>query len=283
MKEYDVIIIGSGSGVNLVNDALAHNKSVAVVDRGPAGGTCLNVGCIPTKMIVYPADRIMEIRDAQKFGITAEIKAIDFSAIMERMREHVKRSHDTIQKTLDEAEDFDYYGGEAHFTDEYTLDAAGRTIKGKTIFIVSGARPFIPPLKGIEGIEYLTNESVLRLSERPESMIIIGGGYIAAEFAHFFEAMGTKVTIIQMNKRLVPEEEPEVSELLKTSLSRRMTIHTNTEAIEVRQTGKVTTVAAKERDSGKQLEVMAQLCSDRRGKEIKCRCPDGQEYRREDG
>ncbi len=256
MKEYDVIIIGSGSGVNLVNDALAHNKSVAVVDRGPAGGTCLNVGCIPTKMIAYPADRIMEIRDAQKFGITAEIKAIDFSAIMERMREHVKRSHDTIQKTLDEAEDFDYYGGEAHFTDEYTLDAAGRTIKGKTIFIVSGARPFIPPLKGIEGIEYLTNESVLQLTERPESMIIIGGGYIAAEFAHFFEAMGTKVTILQMNKRLVHDEEPEVSELLKTSLSRRMTVHTNTEAIEVRQTGKVTTVVAKERDSGKQLEVI---------------------------
>jgi mycothione reductase len=256
MKEYDVIIIGSGSGVNLVNDALAHNKSVAVVDRGPAGGTCLNVGCIPTKMIVYPADRIMEIREAQKFGITAEIKEIDFPAIMERMRKAVKRSHDTIQKTLNEAEDFDYYGGEAHFTDEYTLDAAGRTIKGKSIFIVSGARPFIPPLKGIEGIEYLTNESALQLSERPESMIIIGGGYIAAEFAHFFEAMGTTVTIIQMNKRLVPDEEPEVSELLRSSLSRRMTIHTNTEAIEVRRTGNVTTVVSKERDSGKQLEVV---------------------------
>ena len=144
MKEYDVIIIGSGSGANLVNDALSHNKTVALVDKGPAGGTCLNVGCIPTKMIVYPADRIMEIRDAQKFGITAEIKAVDFSAIMERMRKAVKKSHDNIQKTLNEAEDFDYYGGEAHFTDEYTLDAAGRTIKGKMIFIVSGARPFIP-------------------------------------------------------------------------------------------------------------------------------------------
>ncbi len=258
MKEYDVIIIGSGSGANLVNDALSHEKTVAIVDKGPAGGTCLNVGCIPTKMIVYPADRIMEIREAQKFGITAEIKAIDFAAIMERMRKHVKKSHDNIQKTLDEAEGFDFYGGEAHFTDEYTLDVTGRTIKGKTIFIASGARPLIPPIKGIESIEYLTNESALQLTERPESMIIIGGGYIAAEFAHFFEAMGTKVTIIQSNKRLVPEEEPEISELLKTSLSQRMTIHTNTEAIEVRQTGKVTTVTAKEQNSGKQLEVIAQ-------------------------
>jgi len=258
MKEYDVIIIGSGSGASLVNDALSHEKTVAIVDKGPAGGTCLNVGCIPTKMIVFPADRIMEIREAQKFGIAAEIKAIDFAAIMERMRKHIKKSHDNIQKTLDEAEGFDYYGGEAHFTDEYTLDVTSRTIKGKTIFIVSGARPLIPPIKGIESIEYLTNESALQLTERPESMIIIGGGYIAAEFAHFFEAMGTKVTIIQRNKRLAPEEEPEISELLKTSLSQRMTIHTNTEAIEVRQTGKITTVVAKEQDTGKQLETVAQ-------------------------
>jgi dihydrolipoamide dehydrogenase len=88
-------------------------------------------------------------------------------------------------------------------------------------------------------------------------MVIIGGGYVAAEFAHFFEAMGTKVTILQRNKRLVPDEEPEISELLKTALSRRMTVYTNTEATEVRQTGKVTTVTAKERDSGKQREVTA--------------------------
>jgi dihydrolipoamide dehydrogenase len=258
MKEYDVIIIGSGSGANLVNDALAHDKTVAIVDRGPVGGTCLNVGCIPTKMIVYPADRIMEIREARKLGIDAEIKSIDFAAIMERMRKTVKKSHDTIQKTLDEAEDFDFYGGEAQFTGEHTLEVAGQTIKGKTIFIVSGARPLIPPIKGIEGIKYLTNETALQLTERPESMVMIGGGYIAAEFAHFFEAMGTKITIIQRNKRLVQDEEPEISELLKTSLSRRMTIHTNTEAIEVRQTGKVTTVVAKEQNSGKQLEVVAQ-------------------------
>ncbi len=258
VKEYDVIIIGSGAGANLVNDALSHNMTVALVDKGPAGGTCLNVGCIPTKMIVYPADRIMEIREAQKFGITAEIKGIDFAFIMERMRGKIKESHDHIQKSLDEAKDFDFYGGEAQFTGEYTLDAAVRTIKGKTIFIVSGARPLIPPITGIEAIEYLTNESALQLTERPESMIIIGGGYIAAEFAHFFEAVGTKVTIIQRNKRLVPEEEPEISALLLKSLSRRMTVHTNTEATEVRQTGKVVTVTAKERDSGKVIEHTAQ-------------------------
>jgi mycothione reductase len=258
MKEYDVVIIGSGAGANLIEDALQHNKTVAFVDRGPLGGTCLNVGCIPTKMIVYPADRIMEIREAKKLGISAEIKDIDFGAIMERMRTSVKQSHDHIKDALEKTEDFDFYFGEAHFTGDYTLEVNDTAIKGKTVFIATGARPLVPAVKGIESIEYLTNESVLRLTERPESIVIIGGGYIATEFAHFFEAMGTKVTIIQRNKRLVPEEEPEVSELLKTALSRRMTIHTNTEATEVRQTGKVATITVKERDSGKQREVMAQ-------------------------
>ncbi len=177
---------------------------------------------------------------------------------MERMRKKVAAGNNRIKKALENPEDFDFYGGEAHFSGDYTLEVKGETIKGKSIFIVSGARPLIPPVKGIESIEYLTNESALRLTERPESMVIMGGGYIAAEFAHFFEAVGTKVTIVQRNKRLVPEEEPEVSELLRKSLSRRMKVQTDTEVTEVRQTGKYVTVVAKERESGKQLEITAQ-------------------------
>jgi dihydrolipoamide dehydrogenase len=257
MKEYDVIIIGSGAGANLIEDALSHNKAIAFVDKGPLGGTCLNVGCIPTKLIVYPADRIMEVREAYKLGITAEIKNIDFPGIMNRMRRSVKENHDHIKESLENSDDIDFFFGEAHFTGHYTLEVNNQTIKGKTIFIVTGARPLIPQIKGIENIKYLTNESVLLLTEKPESMIIIGGGYIAVEFAHFFEAMGTTVTIIQRNKHLVPEEEPEISKLLKTALSRRMKIHTNTEALEVRQSGRIVTVTAKELGSNNQLEFTA--------------------------
>jgi mycothione reductase len=176
---------------------------------------------------------------------------------MERMRKTVKKSHDHMKESVEKAEEFDYYDGEANFTGDYTLEVKGQTIKGKTIFIVSGVRPLIPPIKGIESIEYLTNESALQITERPESMVIIGGGYIASEFAHFFDAMGTQVTIVQRNRRLVPEEEPEISELLKTALSRRMKVLTGTEAVEVRQTGKAVTVTATERDSGKQIELTA--------------------------
>lgn len=199
----------------------------------------------------------MEIREARKLGITAEVERVDFAGIMERMRTKVAAGSNRIRTALEEATEFDFYFGEAEFTDDHTLSVKGETIKGKTIFIATGARPFIPQLKGIEGIEYLTNDSVLRLRELPESMIIVGGGYIAAEFAHFFEAMGTKVTLIQRNARLVPEEEPEVSELLRTSLSRRMQVHTGTEAIEVTQHGNRVTVTAQERSTGKRSEFTA--------------------------
>jgi dihydrolipoamide dehydrogenase len=199
----------------------------------------------------------MEIREAKKLGITAEIKETDFAGIMDRMRKSVQKSNDRIKEALEKAEEFDFYFGEAHFTGDYTLEVKGETIRGKTIFIVSGARPLIPPIKGIESVEYLTNESVLQLRERPASVIIIGGGYVAAEFAHFFEAMGTRVTLFQRNKRLVPEEEPEISEALKRSLSRRMKVHTDTEATEVRQVGNMVTVTARERDTGKQIEITA--------------------------
>ena len=255
MKEYDVVIIGSGAGANLVMDALSHDKTVALVDKGPLGGTCLNVGCIPTKLIVFPADRVMEIREAAKLGIAAEVKGIDFPGIMERMRSSVLQSRKRIRESIESNSDqFDFYEGEAYFSGERTLKVADAEIRGKTVFIASGARPLIPQLKGLESVEYLTNETALQLTELPESMIIAGGGYIAVEFAHFFEAMGAKVTIIQKNARLVPDEEPEISAQLLKALSRRMTIHLSAEAVEVRQTGKVVTVTAREQGSNKVIE-----------------------------
>lgn len=199
----------------------------------------------------------MEIREAKRFGIAAEIKNIDFAGIMDRMRKKVAAGNNRIKQALEKAKEFDFYFGEAEFTGDYTLTVKGETIKGKTFFLVTGARPLVPAVNGIESVEYFTNDSVLQLRDRPESMVIIGGGYIAAEFAHFFEAMGTEVTIVQRNKRLVPEEEPEISELLKKALSRRMKVLTDTEAVEVTQHGKMVTVTAKERSTGKQTEITA--------------------------
>jgi mycothione reductase len=258
MKEYDVVVVGSGAGALVVQDALAHNFSVALVDKGPLGGTCLNLGCIPSKMLIYPADRIVEIGEAERLGITAEIRAIDFRAIMERMRATVTRGKGHMREGIRYSEGLDFYEGEAHFVKDYTLEVRGDRIRGKRIFIASGARPSIPAVRGLDSVEFLTNESALRIEEKPESILIVGGGYIAAEYAHFFSAMGVKVTLLQRNERLVPEEEPEISELLKKVMSRRMAVHTHMEATEVKKQGRLIAVTGRENTTGKESEFSAE-------------------------
>jgi len=152
----------------------------------------------------------------------------------------------------------DFYDGLGSFADDYTLEVEGERIKGRKIFITSGARPLIPPIKGIENVDYLTNENVLDLTRKPESLIIIGGGYIAAEFGHFFASMGTKVTILQRAGRLVRDEEPEVSELLKTKMGKRMDIFTSTEAREVKRGKEEMKVITRDKVSGEEREFSAE-------------------------
>lgn len=234
MKEYDTIVIGSGSAMNILQKAMAKGDRTALIDKGPAGGTCLNVGCIPSKMLTSVADRVLDIKESGKFGITSEISRIDFKKVMDYMRKHTRPDHENILQNLRSAK-FDFYEGEAHFTDDYVLEIGGQLIKGKKIFIGSGSRPFIP--EEFMGVNYLTNESVLKLDDLPESIIIVGGGFIGVEYAHFFQAMGSKVSLVQKNSLLVPDEEPEVSELLEQELRKRMDVYTGLKITEVAEKG----------------------------------------------
>ena len=257
LKEYDVIVVGSGAGMLIVESALLQGFTVALVDQGPLGGTCLNVGCIPSKMLIYPADRVVEIQEAAKLGIYAEITAIDCDAILERMWRTVKEGQDQMRQGIERTENLDFYEAEGRFTDDYTLEVDGEQLRGRKIFIVSGARPSIPPVNGIDEIEYLTNETVLGLKKAPKSLIIIGGGYIAAEYGHFFAAMGSDVTIVQRRDRLVPNEEPEIAALLTNELGKRMNVHTNTEVSEVRRDREGYAVSGKDRITGEARQFVA--------------------------
>ncbi len=233
---YDTIVIGSGSGMLVVENAIAQGLDVALVDAGPAGGTCLNVGCIPSKMLIAVADRVMEIREAEKFGIKASVDTVDFRQVMADMRAAVRPDHEQIHRGLAAEQRLEYYEGIGRFVDDYTLQIDDEVITGEKIFIVSGARPLIPPVPGLEEIDYLTNETLLDLETCPQSLAIIGGGYIAAEYGHFFSAMGADVTIVQRAERLVPTEDSEVSDLLATDLRRRMSVETDAEVKNVSRT-----------------------------------------------
>jgi dihydrolipoamide dehydrogenase len=232
-KTYDVVVIGSGSGATIVDGALYQDMKVALVGKGPLGGTCLNVGCIPSKILIFPADRVVEIEEARKLGIKATVEDVDFKAIMERMRRMINRSQRSIRQGIQGARNLDFYETTGHFVGERTLEVNGQRIEGERVFIASGSRPHIPAIEGLAEVPYLTNETVLNLEACPESIIIIGGGYVGAEYAHFFAAMGAEVTLVQRNEVLVPEEEPEISELLARKLAERMSVHTHCEAVQV--------------------------------------------------
>jgi mycothione reductase len=258
MKDYDVIVVGSGCGMIIVDEAAAHGLKVALVDKGPLGGTCLNLGCIPSKMLIYVADKIVEMQEAKKLGVDVEIKAVDFKLAMERMRKTIEKSRNHARREIVRSDDLDFYEGEGYFVADYTIEVNGQEIKGKKIFLASGSRPLVPRIKGMDSVDYLTNETVLQLNERPDSLIIIGGGYIAVEYGHFFAAMGTKVTILEMAERIVLPEEPEISELLKKALSRRMEVYTNVQAQEVKKTGDGTAVVVQDKEAGQLKEFTAQ-------------------------
>ena len=258
MEKYDVLVVGSGSGMTVAANAVTQGLKTAVVEHGPMGGTCLNRGCIPSKMLIYPADVAAMIREAKSLGIDAAIKSVDFGKIMSRMHHTVDGDSQRQGRAVEASPGAKWYKGTGEFISDYTMKVSDHVIKGEKVFIVSGARPGIPPIQGLEKVEYLTSDTVLELNEQPKNMVIIGGGYIAAEYGHFFSSIGTKVTIVQRNLRLVPEEEPEISELLKEEMGKRMGVFTNHEVVEAEERDNVRKIVAKDRETGAPREFSAQ-------------------------
>src|SRR5687768_1615264 len=237
MKEYDLISIGTGSATQIVDVMLQRNPNlkVAVIDKDQPGGICLTRGCIPSKILLYPAEMISTIKRANEFGIDVQLHNIDFSKVMQRMRYHINEEIDIIRNGLTESQNIDYYHDAAEFIEPYTLKVGSNNveIRAKMIFLCTGSKPFIPQIKGLHDIRYHTSDTILAMDKLPESIAIVGGGYIAAEYGHFFSSMGSKVTILGRNRQFLPWEEPEISALAKRELEKHMTIITNNEVIEV--------------------------------------------------
>jgi len=259
VKKCDVIVVGAGDvGLGIAFKAASENLKVTLIDKENVGGTCVNNGCVPSKTLICTADRIMETQETAKLGFYTNIVEIDFSAVMKRTRDIVTRARDSIKKAIEETENLAFMNSEGHFIDEYTLEVGNEKIEGKKIFVASGARPSMPPVKGLDTIQYLTNESILGLKKRPESMIFIGGGYVGLEYAHFFSAVGTKVTIIDRNLTLLPFEEQEISDGLKKEIGRRIELRMGYETVEVRRAPGGYVVLVKEIGSGELKEIFAE-------------------------
>ena len=255
MKHFDVIVVGSGAGMMIADAAVNSGRTVALVEMGLLGGTCLNVGCIPSKMIIYPADLVNQIKHAEQLGIKATIEEIDFGFIMQRTRDFVEHDRKPMEEAVKHVQGLTFYPVKGEFIDEYTLKVGDETIRGDAIFLVSGARVALPPIKGLDSVDYLTNDNVWEMTEKPESMVIVGGGLIAVEMAHFFSSMGVDVNLLSRSPRLIKEGEPEVSEILLTTMRQRMHIETSIEVTEVEKRGDRLHVKAQKDGKVKEFDV----------------------------
>ena len=260
-KEYDLIAIGTGSAMEIVNAVIQDDPKakIAVIDKDEPGGICLTRGCVPSKILLYPAELIRTMERAHEFGVFSEIKKIDFGKVMERMRSLIQPEINMIRDGLSGSENVDYYPSKAEFIAPYTLKVDGASLKSKTIILCTGSKPLIPRVEGLEGAGYLTSDTVLKMERLPRSVAIIGGGYIAAEYGHFFSAMGSKVTVIGRNPRFLPDEEPELSALAKQEMQKYMTIITGHEVRKVEKIdGNEKRLVAVNRLDGKEVEVVAE-------------------------
>jgi len=251
IDKFDLIVIGSGAGAHVASQAGHAGLVVALVDQGPAGGTCLNSGCVPSKMLIYPADVIRAIQDAGTVGVRAGIDDVDFYRIMDRMRSVREKTRTNLEKALTGKENLTYFPERAQFTGDYTLKVGDRTITAPKIVIASGARSLVPIIPGLQETGFLDNVSLLELNELPKSLIIIGAGFIGCEFGHFFSVVGCNVIIIGRSSRVLGHEDPEICRIVKGVLSRYLRLITSHEAIKVERNGEKKVVTARSLEDGK--------------------------------
>lgn len=210
-EQYDLIIIGSGSGNSIIGPEM-DGWRIAMVERGVFGGTCLNRGCIPTKMLVYPADLALQARHGEALGVHTSFDGADWNAMVHRIFGRIDPIAEGGRQYRHSLPNVDVYEGSAHFVGDRELEVLGTRIRGEQVVIAAGARSFIPDVPGLADVPFHTSDSIMRIAHRPEHLVIIGGGFIAAEFAHVFEAFGSKVTIINRSHHLLRAEDHDISQ-----------------------------------------------------------------------
>jgi mycothione reductase len=223
-EHFDLVIIGSGSG-NHIPDYL-NDRRIAIVERDVFGGTCLNRGCIPSKMFVLPADRLTEASESDRLGIEIPAGRADWSAIRNRIFGRIDPiAADGRDYRAERCPNITLIEGTACFVDASTIDIDGRRITGDDILIAVGSRPVVPPIPGLVETGFHTSDSIMRLDELPERLGIIGGGYIAAEMGHVFSGLGSKVSMFNRSERLLSSHDREVSQRFTEVFGQRVDLH----------------------------------------------------------
>ena len=216
---FDAIVVGSGQGGNPLAHKLADaGWSVALVERADLGGTCINTGCTPTKTLVHRAAVAHYAREAARWGVRVGEVSVDLAAIVAQKDRIVESFRDGQRQQVERRPNLRLVRAQARFTAPGRLEAAGETLESGKIFLDVGARPAIPEIPGLAEAGYLDNAAMLRLTELPEHLVVLGGGYIGMEFAQMFRRFGSRVTVVQRGPQILPREDPEIAAELQRAL-----------------------------------------------------------------
>ncbi|MFH8479377.1 mycothione reductase [Streptomyces sp. NPDC018055] len=213
MRRHDLIVLGAGTGNALIDDRFA-DLDIALVSAGPFGGTCLNAGCIPSKMLAATAEVVDTVRESGRHDIDAELRGVRWRDIRTRVFDRLDAAAEEGEKGRRDSEHITVYRGTARFTGPRRLmvetDDGPVEIEAERIVVAAGGRPVVPPPVAESGLPYETSDTVMRLDEVPRRLVVLGGGYIAAELAHVFHSLGSRVTVIEQADRLLAQQQDEL-------------------------------------------------------------------------
>ena len=217
--DYNVIVIGAGSG-GLVASLVASSlkAKVLLIEKNKMGGDCLNTGCVPSKTLLSSARRVYEIQNAGKLGIKSSSCEFEFPHIMERVQSVIKKIEPKDSRERYEKLGVKCVEGEAHFQGLNTVRVAGQSYTAKNFIIATGASPFIPPIKGLNQVDYLTSDTLWNLRDKPEKLVIIGGGPIGMEMAQGLSRLGVPATLVESAPRVMGKEDPDISQWIGDKL-----------------------------------------------------------------
>ncbi|HEY0472832.1 MAG TPA: FAD-dependent oxidoreductase, partial [Kribbella sp.] len=241
MTHYDLVVVGTGSGNTIVTKQFADWK-VAIVERGTFGGTCLNVGCIPTKMFVHTADLAAIPSGSSRFGVDEQVTAVHWPEIRDRIFgriDPISASGSEYRRHHPNNANMTVYDGTGRFTAEGELtvtspaDGQSEVLTADRFVLAAGSRPIVPFIPGLAETGFHTSETIMRLEQLPRRLAIIGSGFVAAEFAHVFSSLGVEVTVIARSDLMLRHEDLEIATRYTEIAMRRYDVRRNHDTVRV--------------------------------------------------
>jgi pyruvate/2-oxoglutarate dehydrogenase complex dihydrolipoamide dehydrogenase (E3) component len=243
MARYDAIVLGSGQAGNPLSQKMAdHGWSVALVEKENLGGTCVNTGCTPTKTMIASAQVAHYARNADRWGVRATEVSVDLPRVVARKDQVVHQWRSGLEKKVQQRPNLHLYRAHGRFLDPHRISAGDQVLESERVFIDTGGRSYVPSIEGLDQAGYLTNASVMQLTDLPEHLLVLGGGYIGLEFGQMFRRFGSRVTVIHSSQQILPREDADITGELQKALESegiRFVLKARTTRVE-RDNGQVT-------------------------------------------